>query len=86
MKTGKIYVMYLVQLVLIGTFVMILLGYGIRTKEKDYFENEMFSEAVKGLRMSDPRLDEEVDFTPPLIPDEKYMTPRLRRSAAVPSG
>ena len=73
MKTGKFYFLYLVQLFMIGIFALVLLGYSIKTGEKDFFENEMFSKSVRGLQMSDPRLKEEVNFTPPMIDGEKYM-------------
>ena len=73
MKTGKFYFLYLVQLVMIGIFALVLLGYSIKTGERDYFENEMFSKNVRGLQMSDPRLNEEVNFTPPQIVGERYM-------------
>ncbi|MCR5767773.1 MAG: hypothetical protein K6G45_04700 [Lachnospiraceae bacterium] len=35
MKTGKFYFLYLVQLVMIGIFALVLLGYSIKTGEID---------------------------------------------------
>ncbi len=73
MKKIRIYLLYLMQLFIIGVFVLVLLGDQIQVGRKNYFENEMFSENVKGVQMSSYQLSETVDFKLPALPDSRYM-------------
>ncbi len=46
MKKIRIYMLYLLQLFIIGIFVLVLLGDRMQIGRKNFFENEMFSELV----------------------------------------
>lgn len=76
MKKLKIYMLYLLQLFIIGIFILVLLGDKIQVGKKNYFENEMFTKYVKGLQMSSQQLNETVDFSIPILSDKKYMVYR----------
>ncbi len=76
MKQVRIYILYLLQLFVIGIFVLVLLGDRIQIGKKNYFENEMFSEYVCGLQMSSQQLNETVSFSIPVIADSDYMVYR----------
>lgn len=72
MRIKRIYILYVFQLFFIGLFMLVLLGYWLETTKKTFFENEMFSPAVRGLQMSNNKLNEDVDFQIPVLPDLKY--------------
>lgn len=72
-KGKTIYVLYLFQLILIGIFVLVLFGYQFQTARKTFFENEMFTENVRGLQMSSNQLGEDVQFSLPDLPGQQYM-------------
>lgn len=76
MKKMKVYTLYLMQLVIIGIFILVLSGDRIHMGQKNYFENEMFTEHVKGLQMSNLQLNEKVAFLIPILPDTDYMVYR----------
>ncbi len=71
LKIRKTDLLYLFQLTFIGVFLLVLLGYRFQTDKKNFFENEMFSENVKGLRMSSFQLAENVCFPLSLIPPDQ---------------
>ncbi len=76
MKKIRIYMLYLLQLFIIGIFVLVLLGDRMQIGRKNFFENEMFSENVCGLQMSSHQLNESVSFSIPVISDSDYMVYR----------
>lgn len=76
MKKMKIYMLYLLQLFIIGVFILVLLGDHIQMGKKNFFENEMFTEHVKGLQMSSQQLNETVEFSIPILSDKDYMVYR----------
>lgn len=76
MRIKRIYILYVFQLFFIGLFMLVLLGYRLETTKKTFFENEMFSPAVRGLQMSNNQLNEDVHFQIPVLPDLKYTISR----------
>lgn len=51
-KISKEYLLYYLQIVFIGMFLMILLAYNLNLSSKDFLDREMFSENVKGIQIS----------------------------------
>ena len=76
MKQRRIWLLYLFQLTFIGIFALVLLGYRFQTGRNSFFENEMFSENVKGLQMSGFQYAEDVHFTLPEMEGLQYTVSR----------
>lgn len=51
-RISKEYLLYYLQIVFIGMFLMILLAYNLNLSAKDFLGREMFSENVKGIQIS----------------------------------
>ena len=82
MKSRKIYILYGLQCFFIGMLVLVLLGYRMQARREGFFENELFSENVRGLQMSSGELQESVDFKVPEMSNEPYMLYRYLSSGA----
>lgn len=79
MKSRKIYILYGLQCFFIGMLVLVLLGYRMQARRNGFFENELFSENVRGLQMSSGEYMESVDFHVPEL-DEPFMLYRYLSS------
>ena len=53
------YLLYYLQIVFIGMFLMILLAYNLNLSAQDFLSREMFSENVKGIQLSNSGSDSE---------------------------
>lgn len=73
MKKLKFYLLYLLQLLIIGVFILVLLGAYIQMGKKNYFENEMFTENVKGLQISSLQSNEDGGLSIPILMNQDYM-------------
>lgn len=76
MKKMKLYLLYLLQLFVIGVFILVLLGAYIQMGKKNYFANEMFTENVKGLQISSMQSNEMGGLSIPILFDQDYMVYR----------
>lgn len=77
-KIPGVYILYALQIFLIGIFILVLLAYNLQVTEKSFLENRMYSENVTGIQLSDHQFPEDVDLTMPKINADfmlyKYLT------------
>ncbi|MDR2532123.1 MAG: ABC transporter permease [Oscillospiraceae bacterium] len=72
-KLSYEYILFYLQLLFIALFVLVLLAYNLDIAEKSFLERRMFSENVRGMWLGDPRVDTDVAFEFPEIPNADYM-------------
>lgn len=72
-KTFKMYWLYIMQLTIIGIFVLVLVAYNLQVSEKSFFENRMYSENVMGIQISDYRNSAKVKLDITDLPDADFM-------------
>jgi hypothetical protein len=67
------YILFYLQILFIALFVLVLLAYNLDIAEKNFLERRMFSENVQGMWLGDPRVDNDVTFVFPEMPNMEFM-------------